>query len=87
MNRHRVLAAILIIMCSLLAIGNVAFAAAAKKQNHLDGRRLVAAKLKTDGHHVLDKRGHYAASVSYTHLDVYKRQDARDGKQTDKSAY
>jgi myo-inositol-hexaphosphate 3-phosphohydrolase len=57
---NRVLAAI---VCSLLAMGNVAFAAAAKKQNHHDGHRLVAAKLKTDGHHDIDKKGHYAASV------------------------
>jgi hypothetical protein len=62
MNINRVLAAI-VVMCSLLAIGNVAFAAAAKKQNHHDGHRLVAAKLKTDGHHDIEKRGHYSASV------------------------
>ena len=62
MNMNRVLAAI-VVMCSLLAIGNVAFAAAAKKQNHHDGHRLVAAKLKTDGHHDIEKRGHYTASV------------------------
>ena len=62
MNMNRVLAAI-VIMCSLLAIGNVASAAAAKKQNHHDGHRLVAAKLKTDGHHDIEKRGHYTASV------------------------
>ena len=62
MNMNRVLAAI-VVMCSLVAIGNVAFAAAAKKQNHHDGHRLVAAKLKTDGHHDIEKRGHYTASV------------------------
>ncbi|MGD1022905.1 MAG: hypothetical protein ABR880_09005 [Candidatus Sulfotelmatobacter sp.] len=62
MNMNRVRAAI-VITFGLLAIGSVAFAAAAKKQNHLDGHRLVAAKLKTDGHHDIDKRGHYSASV------------------------
>jgi hypothetical protein len=62
MNLNRVLAA-LVLMFSLLAIGNVASAVAAKKQNHHDGHRLVAAKLKTDGHHDIEKRGHYAASV------------------------
>ena len=62
MNMNRVLAAI-VVMCSLVAIGNVALAAAAKKQNHHDGHRLVAAKLKTDGHHDIEKRGHYTASV------------------------
>jgi len=50
-------------MFGLLAIGTVAFAAAVKKQEHRDGKRLVAAKLKTDGHHDIDKRGHYTASV------------------------
>ena len=62
MNMNRVLAAI-VMMFGLLAIGNVAFAVAAKKQNHHDGHRLVAAKLKTDGHHDIEKRGHYAASA------------------------
>jgi len=62
MNRNRVRAAI-VITFSLLAIGSVAFAVAAKKQNHHDGKQLVAAKLKTDGHHDIDKKGHYAASV------------------------
>jgi len=55
--------AAIVIVFSLLAIGNVAFAVAAKKQNHHDGKSLVAAKLKTDGHHDIDKKGHYSASV------------------------
>src|SRR5208282_1175684 len=62
MNMNRVRTAIVIVF-SLLAIGNIASAAAAKKQNHHDGQRLVAAKLKTDGHHDIDKKGHYTASV------------------------
>ncbi|MGA8230731.1 MAG: hypothetical protein WB795_04550 [Candidatus Acidiferrales bacterium] len=62
MSINRVLGTIVIVW-GLLAIGNVAFAVAAKKQDHHDGRRLVAAKLKTDGHHDIDKRGHYTASV------------------------
>ena len=62
MKMNRVLAAIAIVF-SLLAIGNVAFAVAAKKQNHHDAHRLVAAKLKTDGHHDIEKRGHYTSSV------------------------
>jgi hypothetical protein len=60
MNRVRTTG---ITLFGLLAIGTVAFAAPAKKQEHHDGKRLVAAKLKTDGHHVLEKRGHYTASV------------------------
>ncbi|MGP0017292.1 MAG: hypothetical protein ACLPHP_01885 [Candidatus Sulfotelmatobacter sp.] len=62
MNRNRVLVAVVIVF-TLLAIGNVASAAAAKKQNHHDGHQLVAGKLKTDGRHDIDKKGHYTASV------------------------
>jgi hypothetical protein len=62
MNMNRVFSAVAIIV-GLLTIGNVVFAAPAKKQNHHDGRRLVAAKLKTDGHHDIDKKGHYTASI------------------------
>jgi hypothetical protein len=62
MNMKRVLAA-LVLVFGLLATGNIAFAAAAKKQNHHDGHQLVAGKLKTDGHHDIDKKGHYTASV------------------------
>lgn len=62
MKMNRVLAAIVIVF-SVLAIGSVSFAAAAKKQNHHDGHQLVAAKLKTDGRHDIEKKGHYAASV------------------------
>jgi myo-inositol-hexaphosphate 3-phosphohydrolase len=62
MNMNRVLAAIVIVF-SVLAIGNVTFAAAAKKQNHHNGHQLVAAKLKTDGRHNIDKKGHYSAAV------------------------
>jgi hypothetical protein len=61
MNRNRVLAAI-VITFGLFAMGNAAFAAAAKRQNHHDGHRLVAAKLKTDGHHDIEKKGHYTSS-------------------------
>jgi hypothetical protein len=62
MNMKRVHGDI-VVLVALLAIGSVSFAVAAKKQNHHDGHRLVAAKLKTDGHHDLEKRGHYTSSV------------------------
>jgi hypothetical protein len=62
MNMNRILGAI-VILCGVLAIGNVAFAVAAKKQAHHDGGKLVATKLKTDGHHDIDKKGHYTSSV------------------------
>ena len=62
MKRNRVVAGIVVVL-TLLTISTIAFAVAAKKQNHHDGHRLVAAKLKTDGHHDIDKKGHYTASV------------------------
>jgi hypothetical protein len=62
MSRNRVLTAV-VITFTLLAIGKLGFAVAAKKQNHHDGKQLVAGKLKTDGHHDIDKKGHYTASV------------------------
>ena len=62
MNMNRAIGAI-VMVCGLLAIGNVAFAGAAKKDVQHDARPLVAGKLKTDGHHDIDKRGHYTASV------------------------
>jgi len=62
MKMNRVLAGG-VLMLSLLAIVNIAFAVAAKKQNHHDGKQLVAAKLKADGHHDIDKKGHYTTSV------------------------
>jgi hypothetical protein len=62
MKMHRGIKAIVCAL-GLLAIGTSAFGAAVKKQEHHDGKRLVAAKLKTDGHHDIDKRGHYTASV------------------------
>jgi hypothetical protein len=60
MNTNRVLVPAAI---TLLALGSIAFAVAAKKQNHHDGAKLAAAKIKTDGHHTIDKKGHYTASV------------------------
>src|ERR1700677_4373132 len=62
MKMNRVFASIAITF-SVLAIGSVASAVGAKKQNHHDGKQLGAAKLKTDGHHDIEKRGHYTASV------------------------
>jgi hypothetical protein len=62
MKLNRALPAIVTVL-SMLTIGSVAVKAAAKKQNHHDGKRLVAAKIKTDGHHDIDKKGHYTASV------------------------
>lgn len=62
MNKNRILLAA-VTMLALVAIANIAYAAAAKKQKHHDGKSLVAGKLKTDGHHDIDKKGHYTASV------------------------
>jgi len=61
MNRNRVLAAI-VIRVSLLAIGNVAFAVAAKKQNHHDGKAWSLQSSKLTGTHDIDRkeRDHYS---------------------------
>ena len=62
MRKNRVVAAVAITL-TLLAMASIAFAVAVKKQNHHDGAKLVAPKLKTDGHHNVEKKGHYTASV------------------------
>ena len=62
MNRNRVLPVIAVVF-GMLAMGTVSSAVAAKKQNHHDGHQQVAGKLKTDGHHDIDKKGHYTSSV------------------------
>ena len=62
MNRTQHLLPVIVAISALLAIGNTAVAAT-KARHHHDGKGLVAAKVKTDGHHDIDKKGHYTASV------------------------
>lgn len=63
MNTNRVprlLTAIAVIF-GLFALGSSALAAA--KRSHHDGKGMLAGNLKTDGHHVMEKRGNYTTSV------------------------
>jgi hypothetical protein len=59
-DMKRPLAAIIFVF-TLLALGHVAIAAA--KRNHHDGKKLVGDKIKTDGRHVIDKKGNYTTSA------------------------
>jgi hypothetical protein len=48
---------------TLTVLGSSAWAVAAKVQHHHDGAKLVSAKLHQDGHHDIDHKGKYTASV------------------------
>lgn len=64
MNRtHYLFVAIVVIVgiFGLFAVGHTAIAAA--KANHHNGQQLLGQKIKTDGHHVIHKKGDYTASV------------------------
>lgn len=61
-NRLQSLLTALVVIFSLFTFADAALAAA-KAHHHHDGKQLVAAKLKTDGHHDIDKKGHYTTSV------------------------
>jgi len=62
MNRIQRLLPAIVAIVGLLVLGGAAVAAV-KAQHHHDAKQLVGAKLKTDGHHDIEKRGHYTASV------------------------
>jgi hypothetical protein len=47
----------------LLVVSHAALAVAVKAQHHHDGKQLVGDKLKQDGHHDIDHKGKYTASV------------------------
>lgn len=57
---QRLLTAVVVIL-GLLALADAAVAAA--KANHHNGEQLLGAKLKTNGHHVIHKKGNYTTSV------------------------
>ena len=61
MNRRQRILTVVVVLCGLFALGEVAVAAT--KKNHHNGHQLLGAKLKTDGHHQIDKKGHYTTSV------------------------
>jgi hypothetical protein len=48
---------------ALSIVGNAAVAVVAKAQHHHDAKQLVGEKLKQDGHHDIDHKGKYTASV------------------------
>jgi len=48
---------------ALSVAGNAALAVAVKVQHHHDAKQLVGAQLKQDGHHDIDHKGKYTASV------------------------
>src|ERR1700719_3779349 len=53
-----------VVIFGLLALGDDAFAAPkAKHHNHHDGKQMLGAKLKTDGHHEIHRKGLYRTSV------------------------
>jgi len=64
LNRtQRLLVAIVAIVgiSALFASGAAALAAA--KANHHNGQQLLGQKIKTNGHHLIDKKGNFTASV------------------------
>jgi uncharacterized protein with FMN-binding domain len=50
-----------VVIFGLFALGDAAVAA--PKANHHNGQQLLGANLKTNGHHVIHKKGNYTASV------------------------
>jgi hypothetical protein len=61
MNCRQHLLTAIVVMFGVFASGNAAVAAA-KAHHHHNGHQLLAAH-KTDGHHVIDKKGHYTTAV------------------------
>jgi hypothetical protein len=62
MNRLKRLLAAMVVIFSLFTLATAAVAAA-KMHNPHEGKKLIGASLKTDGHHEIDKKGHYHTSV------------------------
>lgn len=62
MNQTRLITTIFAI-CSLFALSGAALATPKPAHNHHDGRQMLGANLKADGHHDIHKKGHYTASV------------------------
>jgi hypothetical protein len=52
---------VVVAICGLLALGNVAVAAT--KANHHDAKRMVGENLKQDGRHDIDHKGKYTTAV------------------------
>ena len=69
LNCKRLLAGI-VLACGLLALGNAVSAEA--KQNHHDAKQLLGESRKADGHHDIDHKGKYTASVEMRHGKVHE---------------
>jgi uncharacterized protein with FMN-binding domain len=61
MNRIQRFLAAFVVILGLFALAN--FAVAAAKANHHDAQQLLGEKIKTNGQHVIDKKGAYTVSV------------------------
>jgi len=61
MNRKRRLLIGLVVSLGMFTLVDVA--AAAAKAKHHNGQQLLGEKIKTKGHHAIDKKGGYAVSV------------------------
>src|SRR5260370_15486329 len=61
MNCIQRLFAVVIVVLGLFAVADSAFAAA--KPNHHNGKQLLGENIKTNGNHVIDKKGPYTTSV------------------------
>ena len=63
MNRIPRFLPAIVALFALSVVGNAAVAVVAKAQHHHDAKQLVGEKLKQDGHHDIDHKGKYTASV------------------------
>jgi hypothetical protein len=61
MNRIQRLLTAIVVIVGLFALGYAAVAAA--KADHQNGQKLLGEKIKTNGNHVIQKKGAYTASV------------------------
>ena len=61
MNRIKRLLTAIVVILGLFALADAAVAA--PKADHQNGQKLLGEKIKTNGHHVIHKKGAYTASV------------------------
>ncbi len=62
MNRTQHLLAAIFVILGMFALVDIAVAAP-KKANHHNGQQLLGEKIKSNGHHVIHRKGDYTASV------------------------
>ena len=63
MNRTQRLITTLVVFLGVFALVDVAVAAGKGKQHHQNAQQLLGGKIKTDGHHVINKNGNHTVSV------------------------